>query len=85
MFRNYITVAFRNLTKNKIYGAINILGLAVGMTVSLLIGLWIYDEFSFDRGHKNFDRIVRIINNQDFNGTINTQFDLPYPLASELR
>ena len=46
MFKNYLKVVFRNLVRNKVYSFVNIGGLAVGMAVAMLIGLWIYDELS---------------------------------------
>ena len=46
MIRNYFKIAFRNLVNNKVYSAINIGGLAVGMAVAILIGLWVYDELT---------------------------------------
>jgi ABC-type nitrate/sulfonate/bicarbonate transport system permease component len=49
MIKNYLKVAWRNLLKNKASSAINIGGLAIGMAVAILIGLWIHDELSFDR------------------------------------
>lgn len=52
MIQNFLKIAFRNLVKNKGYSAINIGGLAVGMAVAMLIGLWIYDELSFNKYHK---------------------------------
>src|ERR1041384_5123636 len=48
MIRNYLKIALRNLVKSKGYSAINICGLSVGMAVAVLIGLWVYDELSFD-------------------------------------
>ncbi len=60
MLRNYLKIALRNLLRNKVYSFINICGLAVGMAVVMLIGLWIYDEYSYDRFHKNFDSIYRL-------------------------
>jgi len=53
MLENYFKIALRNLRKNRIYSAINIVGLSVGMAVAILIGLWIYDELSFNKYHKN--------------------------------
>ena len=56
MFRNYFLTAWRNLQRNKAYGALNILGLSIGMAVALLIGLWVEYQYSFDRflpGYKN--------------------------------
>ncbi|GLU52700.1 ABC transporter permease [Dyadobacter frigoris] len=60
MLGNYFKIAFRNLAKNKVYSFINISGLAMGMAVTMLIGLWIYDEISFNRYHKNYDTIAQI-------------------------
>jgi len=54
MFRNYLKIAFRNLTKNKTSSVINIGGLTIGIAVALLIGLWVYDELSFN---KNLQRL----------------------------
>ena len=61
MLRNYLKIAFRNLVKSKGYSAINIGGLAVGMAVAMLIGLWVYDEFAFNRYHGNYDRIAKVV------------------------
>src|SRR5437868_14864593 len=85
MFKNYFKIAWRNLLKNKGYSAINIGGLAVGMAVAMLIGLWIWDEVSFDKCHKNYDRIARVMQNQVFNGEISTQFANPAVLSQQIR
>src|SRR4030095_13307942 len=85
MLKNYFIVACRNLLKNKVYSFINIAGLAVGMCVAMLIGLWIHDELSYDKQHSNYDQIARVIVNHDFNGQISTQWAQPFPLAEELR
>jgi len=61
MYKNYFIIAWRNLVKKKGYAFINIGGLAVGMTVAMLIGLWIYDEVSFNRYHSNYERIARVV------------------------
>ena len=58
MFKNYFTVAWRNLLRNKGLSFINIFGLAIGMAFAMLIGLWIQYETSFDKFHKNADRIA---------------------------
>jgi putative ABC transport system permease protein len=60
MFKNYFKVAFRNLARNNGYALINIGGLALGMVVTMMIGLWIYDEISFDKYHKNYDTIGQV-------------------------
>lgn len=60
MFKNYVKVALRNMRRYKLYTAINILGLTVALTSSLLILLYVYDEFHYDGFHEKADRIVRI-------------------------
>lgn len=66
MLRNYFKIAFRNLSKNQGYTFINIAGLATGMAVALLIGLWIWDELTFNRYHKNYDRIAQVWQHKSF-------------------
>src|SRR5689334_3352752 len=57
MYKSYIKIAWRNLFRNKGYSIINIGGLAIGMVVAMLIGLWIYDELSYNKYHKNYNTI----------------------------
>src|SRR5215204_158760 len=85
MLKNYFKTAWRNLIKNKFSSLINIGGLAVGMAVVMLIGLWIYDELSFNKTHKNYNGIARVIQNLTNNGEVQTSWNVPYPLANELR
>jgi putative ABC transport system permease protein len=85
MFTNYFKTALRNLFKNKAHSTINILGLAIGMAVSMLIGLWIWDELSFNKYHKNYDRIAKVMQHQTFNGEIGTWESMPQPVGKELR
>jgi ABC-type antimicrobial peptide transport system permease subunit len=85
MIRNYFKIAFRNLAKNKVYSFINIAGLSVGMTVALLIGLWLWDELSFDKYHQHYDRIAQVKQNVTNNGEVQTWNTTPFPLAEELR
>jgi putative ABC transport system permease protein len=85
MIRNYLKIAWRNLIKNKVSSLINIGGLAVGMAVAMLIGLWIYDELSFDRNFKNYDRIAQVRQNNTMNGEIGTGTNVPWPMGDELR
>ena len=66
MIKNYLKVAWRNLVKNKASSFINIGGLAVGMAVAMLIGLWIWDELSFDKYHQNYDRIAQVMQQRNF-------------------
>src|SRR5882762_7513900 len=61
MFRNYLKVAIRSLLKRKVFTLINILGLATGMAVCLLIVLFIRDELGYDSFQANSDRIYRMV------------------------
>jgi putative ABC transport system permease protein len=60
MIGNHIKVGWRMLLRTKAYSAINVAGLAIGMAVAMLIGLWVYDELSFNRYHDNYDSIVQL-------------------------
>src|ERR1017187_1806885 len=70
MFKNYFKIAWRILKKNKLYSIVNIIGLTVGITSCILISLYIWSEWSYDRFHKNADRIVRITMEYGNGGTI---------------
>jgi putative ABC transport system permease protein len=85
MIKNYLKIAWRNLIKNKASSLINIGGLAVGMAVAMLIGLWIYDELSFDKNFKNYDHIAQVLQNNMMNGEIGTGNSVPWPMGDELR
>ena len=61
MFKNYFKTAFRNLARNKVYSFINIAGLSLGLACAMLIMLYVKDEVSFDRFHKNVNNIYRIV------------------------
>jgi putative ABC transport system permease protein len=75
MFQNYFKIGWRNLLKHKGHSFINIGGLAVGMAVTLVIGLWIYDELSFNKYHRNFETIAKVYRKQRWRGEVmaNTQ------------
>ena len=85
MFKNYLKIAWRNLLKNKGYSAINIGGLALGMAVTLIIGLWINDELTRDKYFKNKDKIAQVFQSQTFNGNTGTGPAIPLPLEPALR
>lgn len=85
MLRNYLKIAFRNLAKNKGYTFINIAGLASGMAVALLIGLWIWSELTFNHYHKNYNRIAQVWQHNVYNGVKESQTSNPYLMAEEIR
>ena len=85
MFKNYLKISWRNLRRNKVYSLINITGLSAGMAVAIIIGLWIWDELSFDKYHANYNRIAIVKQTLTNNGEVTTQSAVPYPLAEELR
>ena len=60
MLKNYFIIAINNLLKNKLYSAINIAGLAIGLAACIIIGLYVRDQFSYDKQWKDSDRIYRV-------------------------
>lgn len=86
MFLNYMKIAFRNIFKQKTYSFINILGLAIGISVSLLIFLWVMDELSYDKFHKNSDTIYQVYEKQHYSDQrVFSVTATPYPLAPALK
>ena len=85
MLKNYLKVALRNLWKNKAFSAINIVGLASGLAVCLLIVLYVVDELSYDRYNKNANRIYRLDADIYFNDTQAIFAVAPDPLAITLK
>lgn len=85
MFRNYYKIAWRSLFKNKVSSIINIGGLTVGMTVAILIGLWIWSELSFNKYHENYSQIAEVMEKDTFNGDVKTGATIPLPLEAALR
>jgi len=85
MIKNYFKIAWRNLIKNKAHSFINIVGLSVGMAVAIMIGLWIYDEVSYNKDNSNYSHIAQVAQNVTNNGEVQTWMNVPYPLAEELR
>lgn len=81
MIKNYLKVAWRNLRKNSLYSIINIGGLAIGMTISFMLLIYVYNEFSFDRFNTNNNRLYHVLRNQPSNGEIITSSATPIPLA----
>lgn len=70
MFKNYFKIAFRNLNRNRIYSIINIAGLSIGLACAMLILLYVKDEVSFDKFHKNENNIYRIVTKSKHEGKV---------------
>jgi len=84
MLKNYFKTAWRNLIRNKGFAAINLLGMTIGMTCTILILLWVRSEVSYDKFHENYDDIYTVIANRDFNNRVFTDYNMVLPLASAL-
>ena len=85
MLKNYLTIAWRNLLKNKGYSAINVGGLALGMAVTLVIGLWMHEELTYNSYFEAKDQIAQVYQSQTFNGRTGTGQAIPRPLEKALR
>lgn len=85
MLKNYFIIAWRNLIKNKVYSLINILGLAAGMAVAMLIALWIWDEVTYDTYHTNHKQLAQIMTTEFDNGEAETGNAIAIPVVPELR
>lgn len=85
MLLNHLKVALRKLRKNRASSFINITGLAVGMAVAMLIGLWVWSELTFDQNFANYPRIAQVLQNGTYEGEVGTQVEVPPPLGPELR
>jgi ABC-type antimicrobial peptide transport system permease subunit len=85
MLKNYLKIAWRNLVKNKAYSVINIGGLALGMAVTLIIGLWIQDEITHNNYFKNRPHIAQVFQSETYNGKIETVPAIPRPLEKAFR
>jgi ABC-type antimicrobial peptide transport system permease subunit len=86
MLSNYLKIAFRQFYKLPVFSAINIVGLVIGLSSSVLIGLWVYDELTWDSYHENRGNIYRVYLNRLDNGkVIDTQMAVSLPLWEEFK
>lgn len=85
MLKNLITIALRNIRKEKTYSAINIMGLTIGITCSMLLLIYILDELSYDRYHQHANNIYRVVSNIKEPDNAFTWAVAQVPLADELR
>ena len=85
MLINYFKIAWRNLTRNKLFSFINIAGLTIAMTFALIIGIWMQHEISVDQFHAKNDRIYKVkAINKSPNGDLSTTKNVVGPLAEAL-
>lgn len=86
MLKNYFIIAWRNLTGNKVYSGLNIIGLAAGMAVALLIGLWVLNEYSYDRWLPGYESVYQVeMNVSSQRDGIRTIPDVSLPFIATLR
>ncbi len=85
MISNYFKIAFRNMVRQKGYSIINMGGLAIGMAVAMLIGLWIWDELSFNQFHQNYDQIAKVYRQETWRGETGVGTSMQLPVGAELR
>ncbi|QDK83685.1 FtsX-like permease family protein [Spirosoma sp. KCTC 42546] len=85
MIRNYVKIAWRNLTRNKAFSIINVAGLALGMACSLLILLWVQDERHVDSFHANGQHLYQVYERQYFDGKVYASYFTQGVLADELK
>src|SRR4051794_10102554 len=85
MFKNYFIVAFRNFRRNKTLSLINVLGLAIGISASLVIYLLVNYHFTFDKFEKNSDRIYRVVSDFSFSGEIYRNSGVTSPMGPAIK
>ena len=85
MLKNYALITLRNLFRNKVYSFINIAGLSIGLTCSILILLWVQDETSYDTFHPKADRLYQVWVHAKYDGKINSWNSVPLPTAEAMK
>ena len=85
MVKNYLKTAWRNITRTIGYSILNVTGLAIGMAVALLIGLWVYEQYSFDKFLPEYQSVYRVQRNFNSNGDTLTFQTTSLKLADALR
>jgi ABC-type antimicrobial peptide transport system permease subunit len=85
MLKNYLTIALRNLVRQKVFSTINILGLALGMATSLLIGMWVQDERRVDNFHANGKQLYCVYTRSHIDGKVSAEHITSALLADELK
>jgi len=84
MIKNYLKIAWRNLSRNKGFSITNLLGLTIGITCTIFIFLWVSDELTFDKFNTNYNSIYQVVANRDFKNNIFTDNNMVFPLSKLL-
>src|ERR1700761_3283773 len=85
MLKSYIKIAWRNITRHKIYAAINVIGLALGMTCCLFIFLWVQDEKGIDDFHSNGNNLYVLYGTTTANGNTSSDYNMPVRFDTSTR
>jgi putative ABC transport system permease protein len=85
MYKSYLKIGWRTLVKEKGYSFINIGGLALGLAVTILIGLWVYNELSYNKHQDNYEDVAAVLQHNIIDGVIETWSSQSYQLGPELR
>jgi ABC-type antimicrobial peptide transport system permease subunit len=85
MYKSYFKIGWRTLVKEKGYSFINIGGLALGLAVTILIGLWVHNELSYNKHQDNYEDVAAVLQNNTIDGVIETWSSQSYQLGPELR
>jgi len=84
MIKNYLQTAWRNLIRSKGFTLINLLGLTMGITCTIFILLWVWDELNYDKFHRNYNNTYVVIANRGASGNVFTDYNMVLPLAREV-
>ena len=79
MFQNYFRTAFRSFLRNRLYSVLNVLGLAIGMAVALLIGLWVHDQVTYDCFFPGYEQTYQVRYNYNDNGVVRNTDEVCIP------
>ncbi len=85
MYKSHFKIGYRNMLADKWYSLLNIGGLALGMAATILIGIWVYGELSYNQEFENYDNIAQVMQTQTFSGEVKTAVNQPMQLAPVLR
>src|ERR1700743_1695070 len=85
MIKNYFKIAFRGFWKQKLFTFINVIGLSIGISAALVIYLIVHFDFTFDKFHKDSDRIFRVVSNYTFQGNVSHSYGVTTPLAGAVK